>query len=108
MLMYLPPPTDSEIASINAQQLAAHLDLLFSGCSGFVALRAFSEKGNDTAEPYLRWVACDDDLHISALRFCEHASTKGLACYVICGRLYNAESLSDTLAGRMGLGAGKA
>jgi hypothetical protein len=44
MLMYLPPPTDSETASINAQQLAAHLDLLFSGCSGFVALRAVSHQ----------------------------------------------------------------
>ena len=85
MLMYLPPPTDSETGSINAQQLAAHLDLLFSGCSGFVPLRAFSEKGNDTAKPYLRWVACGDDLNISVLRFCEQASAKGLACYVIPG-----------------------
>lgn len=85
MLMYLPPPIDSETASINAQQLAAYLDLLFSGCSRFVALRAISEKGNDAVKPYLRWVACGDDLHISVLRFCEQASAKGLAYYVIPG-----------------------
>ena len=65
--------------------LKTFFHVVFSGCSGLIPFRSFSENSESRSRPHNIWVKADDNVVEAAMVFANWANREGMGFFVIPG-----------------------